>query len=123
MAATQAFLPVPQMVENNDWKGIPLIRVRISGSPPLEELAEAQIQFRQQYTSNPPGSTLNQDNGRLIISSAPNWEMIVPQQKLPLKAGEWLWDLQTTDVTGVTKTYVYGTLVVLPTTNKKVRCA
>lgn len=113
MAETQAELVLSSVVAGDTWPGIPGISVTINGSPPIEELAFARIQFRKTAESNPAKETLDTENGGISIADPVTWQVVIPPQKLSLTPATWRWDYETTDAAGTVKTYVYGTLTVL----------
>jgi len=105
------------------WRGILKIGpIQInSGTPEVPVLIpmpnpfdSGRIQFRS--ASGDLGYELSTTpvtgKGTITVVDAATWEFEVPVQPLPLDAGVWSWDFETTDANGVVLTPYEGTLKV-----------
>ena len=101
------------LVRGDQWPGIAALTIQVNGSPPVAALASARMQFRADKSSPSPSASLATADGSIAIVEAANWELTIPPLSLPLTAGTWYWDLETTDATGAVKTYLAGTLQVI----------
>ena len=115
-------LNLEPIVRGDTWDGIPKIVFEINGSPPPNDLAFVRMQFRQEPESNPAGASLDSDGNGIVINDAATWDITISPTKLGLTAGKWLWDVETTDSTGEVKTYLAGTIEVLPDISRPRRC-
>lgn len=97
------------VVRGDRWNGIPTITILVNGQVPPIALASARMQFRK---TAGPGAELTTENGLMGIVSAAGWELSIPAQSLPLVAGRWNYDIETTDIAGTVKTYVAGTILI-----------
>lgn len=120
--AAPAQLNLQPVVRGDTWVGVSSINITVDEVPPTDDLSFARIQFRKEVDSNPAGATLDTETGGIVILSASNWQISLPEQKLPLESGQWGWDLETTDSTGRTKTYLAGTLEVIADYSRPRRC-
>jgi hypothetical protein len=115
--STPVNIPFEPHYRNDTWDGVPIIGpVKINGLQPVVALASARMDFRS-FGSKVLGHRLSTapgvGEGTIAIVNAVTWEMTIPEQDLPLEAGRWDWDLETTDVNGRVKTYYKGTQPVI----------
>jgi hypothetical protein len=82
--------------------------------PPGEDLAGVSLQFRRGSRRGTVGVELTEADG-ITITDAVDWEITIPAlapEDFDLAAGEWHWDLETTDDAGTVRTWLYGILTV-----------
>jgi hypothetical protein len=96
-------------VQGDTWGGIPSI---IFTPNPTYLVVSARMQFRESKVAVLPSATLSTEDGSIIINNAADWEFTIPVQNLPLTAGIYDWQFQTTDSQGNVQTYMQGTLQV-----------
>jgi len=96
-------------VQGDTWGGIPSITLTPA---PNYNVVSAEMQFRESKVSVLPSATLSTDDGSIVINNAGTWSFTVPVQDLPLTAGTYDWQFQTTDTQGSVQTYLQGTLQV-----------
>lgn len=96
-------------VQGDTWGGIPSI---ILDPAPNYNVASAEMQFRESKVAVLPSATLTTSDGSIVINDPVNWEFTIPVQNLPLTAGTYDWQFQTTDVEGNVQTYLQGTIQV-----------
>lgn len=106
-------------VRGDSWRGIGGITIRTKASanatpvPPAHAVASAVLQFRAKPDDEEAALTLSSDNGGIVIDDAEEWEFTVPEVlDFPLGSGKWVWDFETTSVTGFIRTYLKGTLTI-----------
>jgi len=97
-------------VQGDTWGGIPLITFTPA---PNYLVVSARMQFRESKVAVLPSATLTTEpNGGIEINDADDWIFTVPVQNLPLTAGTYDWQFQTTDSQGSVQTYMQGTIQV-----------
>jgi hypothetical protein len=96
-------------VQGDTWGGIPSITLT---PHPNYNVASAEMQFRESKVAVLPSATLTTSDDSIIINDPVNWEFMIPVQNLPLTAGTYDWQFQTTDVEGNVQTYLQGTIQV-----------
>jgi hypothetical protein len=98
-------------VEGDTWGGIPSIIITPTPGP---DVASARMHFRESWVSPRVLVRLDSANAsEITIVSASDWEFTVPIQPLPLKAGNYVWQFETTDANGRVQTYLQGEIQVL----------
>jgi hypothetical protein len=101
-------------VQGDTWGGIPSI---ILDPAPNYTVASARMQFRESKVAVLPAATLSTapsaSEGTITINTATTWDFTIPVQNLPLAAGTYDWQFQTTDSQGSIQTYMRGTIEVL----------
>lgn len=97
-------------VQGDTWGGIPSI---ILDPAPNYNVVSARMQFRAFKLAVLPSATLSSTDGTITINNAATWSFTVPVQNLPLTAGTYSWQFQTTDSQGSIQTYMQGTIEVL----------
>jgi hypothetical protein len=106
-------IPFESHYRNDTWDGVPVIGpILINGLQPAASLVSARMDFRQPVSKvlgHRLSTTPGVGEGTVTIVDATTWEMTIPEQDLPLDAGRWEWDLETTDTNGTVKTYYRGT--------------
>jgi len=85
-------------------------------APMSSPCASARIQFRDAngVLGYELSTTPADDTGTITVLDADTWEFTVPVQPLPLDAGTWTWDFETTGDDDVVLTPYKGTLEVDP---------
>ncbi len=97
-------------VQGDTWGGIPSITITPA---PNYNVVSARMQFRESKVAVLPSATLSTEpNGGIVINNASTWSFTIPVQNLPLTAGIYDWQFQTTDSQGNVQTYMQGTLQV-----------
>ena len=106
-------------VRGDSWRGIGLIQIRTKATAeatpvaPPNAVASAVIQFKTKQDDQIPALTLSTESGGIVILDAALWRFNIPRViNFPLGAGIWVWDFETTDVTGFVRTYLKGTLTI-----------
>jgi hypothetical protein len=98
-------------VEGDTWGGIPSITVTPTPGP---DVASARMHFRESWISPRVLVRLDSSNAdEITITSAANWTFEVPVQSLSLKAGNYVWQFETTDTDDRIQTYLQGEIQVL----------
>jgi len=97
-------------VQGDTWGGIPSI---ILDPAPNYNVVSAKMQFRESKVAVLPSATLSTTDGTIAIVDAGLWSFTIPVQNLPLTAGTYDWQFQTTDSQGSVQTYMRGTIEVL----------
>jgi hypothetical protein len=101
---------MPSASQGDTWEGFS-VTVQINGTPPTSPLARVDIHFRKRPGAAELASALSTDDADEIeITHAEDWEFHVKEQILPLAAGTWYHDIQTTAEDGTVKTYLAGTI-------------
>lgn len=112
-------LDLDPITEAASWEGIPAMTIQRNEAPPDAALTSVEMRFqRTDIPANQPAeiAEINSDSAEQIqIVSAANWEISMPEQVLPLVAGNWRYVLITTDANGKPWVYVVGTILVKPT--------
>lgn len=99
-------------VQGDSWEGIPSLTF---DPAPLAAVENARIWFRDTWTSTQVRAKLDSsDPSQINIVDANSWEFVVPVQFLSLKAGTYVWQFETTDISGVVQTYMQGQIQVYP---------
>ena len=96
------------------WPGIPAISIRPNNAIPVIPAASANMVFfkaGEKPGSKAPGAgcEIKSPDG-ITLTSAANWEFVIPPQILPLDAGEWNFRFKTTNTSGHVRTWFTGTL-------------
>ena len=97
-------------VQGDTWGGIPSITF---DPAPNYTVVSAIMQFRASKVAVLPAATLSSEEGTIVINDASAWSFTVPVQNLPLTAGTYNWQFQTTDSQGSIQTYMQGTIEVV----------
>ena len=97
-------------VEGDTWPGIPLVTF---STPPSENLESIRMSFRQSFVATRTMVKLSSDNGEIVILDPVTWSFKVPHQPLPLAAGSYVWQIETTDAIGRISTPMQGSIQVL----------
>lgn len=101
------------------WEGMsigPIVEdVDGTPTPPASACASCRLQFRNKTTlalgyEFVSGAEIPDGCGEITIVSAALYTFNIAEQILPLDAGYWVWDFETTDAAGLTVTWVQGTL-------------
>lgn len=109
-------LDLEPFTEGDTWRGIPSITITVNGAPPTSALASVKMRFSPVSDNVASAVELTSAAGKITISNAANWIMVIPAQSVPaLVAGRWDWQLKTTDAAGSVTTYLAGCQIVLPT--------
>ena len=94
------------------WKGIEVIGpIKVNGAAP-GTLAKAELHFMHSLSDQTPEVVLSSAEGSVIIQSAANWILEVPDQMLGLRPGVWWWRLVTTSTTNVVRPFYQGNLLI-----------
>jgi len=97
-------------VQGDTWGGIPSI---VLDPAPNYAVVSAKMQFRDSKVAVLPAATLSTTDGSIVINNAATWDFTIPVQNLPLTAGTYNWQFQTTDAQDHVQTYMQGTIEVL----------
>jgi len=97
-------------VEGDTWPGIPLVTF---STPPSENLESIRMAFRQSFVATRTMVKLSSDSGGIVILDPVTWSFKVPHQFLPLAAGSYVWQIETTDAIGRISTPMQGSIQVL----------
>ena len=104
-------------VAGDTWQGIPSFSI---SPPPLNPLVLVRMNFRDTLISTRTMASLSSAKvipeqplvNQIVISNPTTWEFYIPEQKLPLKAGTYSWQIETRDSLGHIQTYCQGTVKV-----------
>lgn len=81
------------------------------------ELTSARIYFRTDKDAKRPSVKLSTDDANemvISINTTTSWTITLVEQNIPLKAGSYVWQLETTDEDDRVLTYLEGTVEVHP---------
>ena len=96
-------------VEGDTWSGATVTITPV----PTADLASVKMHFRTDFDSNRTVLKLDSSDATQInITDANAWEFTLEEQNLDLKAGTYVWQIETTDANDVIKTYLEGTIEV-----------
>ena len=99
-------------VENDTFEGVSFVI-----TPVVEALlVSARMHFRTDANNTRTALKLSTtDSSQLSITdnTTASWTISMPEQQLSLKAGTYVWQLETTDADDRVITYVSGTFTVL----------
>lgn len=91
-----------------------------NGNPPASPCKYCRLQFRSKNAKGKLGYELNSDpssgQGQINIDDAATYEFTLPDQALPLTAGDWVWDFETfttEDMSDAPITWFQGELEVI----------
>lgn len=106
-------------LRGDTWQGIASIGpVTVNGTVISPPLLSARMQFRDHRDALAHELTTEiptpEGSGTITIVDATNWQLAIDAQDLPLEAGTYHWDLETTDDAGTVRTLYTGQLRVLP---------
>lgn len=96
------------MVRGDQWRGVALIRITVDGVPPATQAVSARMQWRRSPGAAAIGHSIDSDDGITILDDDA-WTFAIVAQALPLAAGVWHYDFETTDSVGRVRTYISGT--------------
>ena len=108
-----AIIPPLYHTRNDTWEGLEIGPVLFDTGPPPFELVSCRLYFKNKAKvlyklKSDPGV----GEGTINIVDPITWEIVVPKQDLPLMAGGWAWDFETTDSEGTILTIYQGTMIV-----------
>lgn len=107
-------------VAGDTWQGIPSFTITPS---PVAPLAFVRMNFRDSLIATRTVESLtptkqipeNPSLTQIVILNTATWSFYIPPQKMPfLKAGNYSWQIETTDGIGNIQTYCQGTIKVYP---------
>ena len=103
-------IKLPDCLVGDHWEGISIGPVLINGLQPTSILASCRMYFRDQTGGLAYGfkSVVTTGFGLITITNATTWMAQIPRQILPLVAGVYSWDFETTDALGVVQTFYGG---------------
>lgn len=111
----------PKRVQDTNWLGIPSVGpVTPGGTQPPYPLASVAMVFGHSLpVGDEPLFVLSSSpaagQGLVVIDNNPTWLFHVPVQPLPLTVlDNYVWEIQTTDTSGVTTVYYAGTQMITP---------
>jgi hypothetical protein len=109
---TPAFVELPPFVRGDTWSGIQIGPITFDNVAPTNALVSCRLHFRDKANKLGYGfsSISTVGYGIIVITDANTWEISIAEQSLPLEAGTWTWDFETTDSLGITKTYIRGNI-------------
>jgi len=93
------------------WPGM-TITVEIDNATPPVALSSVRMQFRKRKNSEGDADLSLQSPATITITDADDWIVNIPAQVLDLGVGNWYWDVEFTDASGVIRTPIEGTLVI-----------
>ena len=114
-------LDLPDMVAGDHWRAlVGGITITVNDLPPANPLSSVRIRFAptdvpiNQAASETRVELSSDEASQIVITDAANWEFNCPVQPLALTAGNWRYNIETTDTTGVVSTFIEGVQIVLP---------
>lgn len=102
---------LPDALSGDTWDGLTIGPVLFNDVPPPAALQSCRLYFRDSKTKefvHGFKSTEEAGFGLITIVDSSTWLVIIPAQPLPLKAGQYVWDFETTDTAGTVKTLYEG---------------
>lgn len=112
---TPVTISLPSHTRGDTWEGLSIGPVLFDGIQPSTNLLSCRLYFRNirsrilgyGFQTNPsPGF------GDITIVDVVTWHIEIAAQPLPLAAGVWTWDFETTDVAGAIRTLYAGQLTI-----------
>ena len=94
-ATSDALNAIVTWVSGDTWGGIPSITVSDRVAP--GNLASVKMAFKQNPKSVSPILELTSAGGDITISSAVNWVFTVDYGRYVLAAGQYVWQIETSD--------------------------
>lgn len=99
--------------EGDHFDGIEEIEVLDDGVPPTDNVASAIMQFRRTWEDAEVIAQLSSADAQITINDANLWTFTIAAQAITkLLRGDYVWAFRTTDVNGVKKTRLMGTIKV-----------
>lgn len=109
-------LTLTPFTEGDTWDGIPSLTVTVNGAPPASALTLVTLRFKKAGAVPSAVVELSSADGKITITSAPNWQVAVPAQLVQdLTAGKWTWRMKFTNAAGKKVTYLADEITVLET--------
>lgn len=104
-------------VQGDTWGGIPSATFTPA---PNYALSLVRMHFRDSFVSTVTRARLSSDEeipdppgtNQIEITNASDWIFMIPPQKLGLKAGKYVWQIEFVDVEGNIQTYMQGNIEV-----------
>ena len=99
------------------WKGIPLISIAVNDAPPTSPVESATLAFyRERMAGSELGApllVLSSAEAQITITSAANWQMVVPKIDVDLPIGKYSFRFRTVDGNSDKQTWFTGTLEII----------
>ncbi|MEO0415009.1 MAG: hypothetical protein AAF226_08670 [Verrucomicrobiota bacterium] len=125
---TPANVQLPNIVQGDTWEGFTVPEVKSCGQPMLNTLARVRLQFKRADAAAVGAAAIaaldldTDSSTQISILDPVNWAIqIGPVDYSDMEAvtaGEWKWDLETTDSAGIRLTIYQGTITVLADTTQ-----
>jgi hypothetical protein len=110
---TPATYNLATVTAGDTWSGVPQIRVEIDGAAPSATLSRVALQIRNLPSSESAIVSLTSETGGgITISNSTTWTFSVPAQILALRAGTYVYDIETEDANGKIQTFLSGSILV-----------
>ncbi len=109
-------LKLPEHYKGDSWPGFVIGPVTLNGVSPPASVSSCRLQFRDKDTDElgyelTTESPTPDDKGIIFITGDPaDWLINIPTQLLPLNAGKWKWDFETTNAQNSIQTLFTGIL-------------
>lgn len=107
---------LPDVMAGDTWEGLTIGPVLFNDAQPAAALETCRLYFCNAKNrafvcgfKSLPGDGF----GEIVISDPATWELHIPAQLLPLTAGSFVWDFETTDALGIVRTLYNGILNVI----------
>lgn len=104
-------IDLPGHYTGDTWPGLTIGPVLFNDAQPEYALASCRLYFRDSKTrSLSLGFQSEPLTGftAMTILDPITWVIHIPAQQIPLVAGTYVWDFETTDSAGVVRTLYYG---------------
>ena len=108
-------VPLPAILAGDTWEGLTIGPIQFDGAQPPASLQSCRLYFNDAETGKfvyGLKSAIATGFGRILIVDAALWIARINPLILPLPAGKYRWDYETTDTDGVVRTPYKGTLTV-----------
>ncbi len=102
-------VPLQSIKHGDTWPGM-TITIEIDGATPVVALSSVKMQFRKRKNSEGDAELSLASPATITITDADDWSVNIPAQVLDLEVGTWYWDVEFTDLSGVIRTPIEGTL-------------
>ena len=102
---------IPEHRRGDTWDGINKIGITQNGVPVNLTNSSIKMEFRQDVDA-PVALTLSTENSGILITSISS--IRIPSRIVEMPHSKYYYDLQVTFPTGIIKTYITGTWVIIP---------
>ena len=106
-------IDLPDVLSGDTWDGLTIGPVSFNGGQPPHALQSCRLYFRDPKTKALAcgfKSDQTEGFGTISIDDPAAWLVSIAAQPLPMSAGTYEWDFETTDAAGTVRTLYGGTI-------------